>query len=102
MYRHEIDEQKRTLKLWVRWKKGNKLLRCSNCSRVCKTLEEVREREVQDLPWRKHQTTVVVEYYRVRCPKCGVRVELLDRSRDPVLSTYAALEAAAPGLWTSR
>ena len=79
MYRHEIDEQKRTLKLWVRRKKGNKLLRCSNCSGLCKTIEEVRDREVQDLPWRKYQTTVVVEYYRVRCPKCGVRVELLDQ-----------------------
>ena len=31
--------------------------------------------EVQDLPWRKYQTTVVVEYYRVRCPKCGLKVE---------------------------
>jgi len=50
VYRHEIDEQKRTLKLWVRRKKGNKLLRCSNCRGLCKTLEEVREREVQDLP----------------------------------------------------
>lgn len=79
MYRHEIDEQKRTLKLWVRRKKGNKLLRCSNCSGLCKTIEEVRDREVQDLPWRKYQPTVVVEYYRVRCPKCGVRVELLDQ-----------------------
>jgi transposase len=79
VYRHEIDEQKRTLKLWVRRKKGNKLLRCSNCSGLCKTIEEVRDREVQDLPWRKYQTTVVVEYYRVRCPKCGVRVELLDQ-----------------------
>ena len=79
MYRHEIDEQKRTLKLWVRRKKGNKLLRCSNCSGLCKTIEEPARREVQDLPWRKYQTTVVVEYYRVRCPKCGVRVELLDQ-----------------------
>jgi len=79
VYRHEIDEQKRTLKLWVRRKKGNKLLRCSNCGGVCKTVEEVREREVQDLPWRKYQTTVVVEYCRVRCPKCGVRVEQLDQ-----------------------
>ena len=65
--------------MWVRRKKGNKLLRCSNCGGICKTVEEVREREVQDLPWRKYQTTVVVEYYRVRCPKCGVRVELLDQ-----------------------
>ena len=28
---------------------------------------------------QKYETTVVVEYYRVRCPKCGVRVELLDQ-----------------------
>jgi len=33
------------------------------------------EREVRDLPWRKYQTTVIVELYRVRCPQCGVRVE---------------------------
>jgi transposase len=79
VYRHEIDEQKRTLKLWVRRKKGNELLRCSNCGGFCKTVEEVREREVRDLPWRKYQTTVMVEYFRVRCPKCGVRVELLDQ-----------------------
>ena len=79
MYRHEIDEQKGTLKLWVRRKKGNKLLRCSNCGGLCKTVEEVRDREVQDLPWRKYQTTVVVEYFRVGCPQCGVRVELLDQ-----------------------
>jgi transposase len=30
---------------------------------------------VRDLPWRKYQTTVVVEFYRVRCPKCGIKVE---------------------------
>jgi transposase len=30
---------------------------------------------VRDLPWRKYQTIVVVEFYRVRCPKCGLKVE---------------------------
>jgi hypothetical protein len=29
-------------------------------------IAEVREREVRDLPWRKYQTTVIVEYYRIR------------------------------------
>jgi transposase len=33
------------------------------------------EREVRDLPWRKYQTTVIIELYRVRCPECGVKVE---------------------------
>jgi hypothetical protein len=27
------------------------------------------------LPWRKYQTIVAVEFYRVRCPKCGLKVE---------------------------
>lgn len=27
--------------------------------------------------WRKYQTTVVVEFYRVRCPKCGLKVEVV-------------------------
>ena len=30
---------------------------------------------MRDLPWRKYQTFVVVEFYRVRCPKCGLKVE---------------------------
>jgi len=75
VYRHEIDEQKRTLKLWVRRKRGNLVLLCSGCGGRCSKVEEVRQREVRDLPWRKYRTTVVVEYYRVRCPKCGLKVE---------------------------
>jgi transposase len=27
------------------------------------------------LPWRKYQTVVMVEFYRVRCPVCGLKVE---------------------------
>jgi transposase len=30
---------------------------------------------VRDLPWRKYQAAVFVEYYRIRCPKCGLKVE---------------------------
>ena len=36
-------------------------------------VEEVRQREVRDLGWRKYQTIVVVEFYRVRCPRCGLK-----------------------------
>ena len=75
VYRHEIDEKARTLKLWVRRKRGNKVLICSGCGGRCRKIEENRQREVRDLPWRKYRTTVVVEFYRVRCPKCGLKVE---------------------------
>lgn len=75
VYRHEIDEKTRTLKLWVRRKRGNKVLICSGCGGRCSKIEEIRQREVRDLPWRKYQTIVVVEFYRVRCPKCGLKVE---------------------------
>jgi len=75
VYRHEIDEKTRTLKLWVRRKRGNKALTCSGCGGRCTKMAEIRQREVRDLPWRKYQTIVVVEFYRVHCPKCGLKVE---------------------------
>jgi transposase len=79
VYRHEIDEKTRTLKLWVRRKRGNKVMTCSGCGRRCTKIEEVRQREVRDLPWRKYRTTVVVEFYRVRCPTCGLKVETVSQ-----------------------
>ena len=75
MYRHEIEETGRVLRLWVRRKSGNRVLICSGCGGRAHKIEEVREREVRDLPWRKYQAIVQVEYYRVRCPKCGLKVE---------------------------
>ena len=54
MYRHEIDEKTQTLKLWVRRKRGNKVLLCSGCGGRCSKIEEIRQREVRDLPWRKY------------------------------------------------
>ena len=75
VYRHEIEETGRVLRLWVRRKGGNRVLICSGCGGRAHKIEEVREREVRDLPWRKYQAIVQVEYYRVRCPKCGLKVE---------------------------
>jgi len=75
VYRHEIDEATRTLKLWVRRKRGNRVLICSGCGGRAPRVEEVRERTVRDLPWRRYQAIVVVEFCRVRCRKCGLRVE---------------------------
>jgi len=75
VWKHEIDEEKRSLRLWVRRKRGNRVLICAGCRERVKEIAEIREREVRDLPWRKYQTTVIVEYYRVKCPRCGLKVE---------------------------
>jgi transposase len=75
VWQHEIDEEKRTLRLWVRRKRGNRVLICSGCRERVKEIADIREREVRDLPWRRYQTTVIVEYYRVKCPHCGLKVE---------------------------
>ncbi len=75
VYRHEIEEQKKTLKLWVRRKRGNRKLVCSGCGRKLTDAYDSYEREVRDLPSFEFRTTVVVELYRVRCPDCGVKTE---------------------------
>jgi transposase len=51
------------------------VLVCSGCGGRAPKIEEVRERTVRDLPWRKYQAIVVVEFYRVRCRQCGLKVE---------------------------
>ena len=75
VYRHEISEQAKTLKLWVRRKRGNRKLECSGCGRKLSEVYDSYEREVRDLPWSEYRTTVVIELYRVRCPDCGVKTE---------------------------
>jgi transposase len=75
VYRHEIDEEAKTLKLWVRRKRGHQKLVCSGCGRALETAHDTNEREVRDLPCMEFRTTVVVEVYRVCCPDCGIKVE---------------------------
>jgi transposase len=75
VYRHEINERAKTLKLWIRRKRGNKKLVCSGCGGKLDDAHEVSEREVRDLPCMEFRTTVVVEVYRVCCPDCGVKME---------------------------
>jgi hypothetical protein len=74
VYQHEIDEQAKTLRLWVRRKRGNRKLVCSGCGRKLETAYDVKEREVRDLPCMEFRTTVMVEIYRVCCPDCGLKV----------------------------
>ena len=75
MYRQEIDEKNKALKLWVRRKRGNRKLECSGCGRKFAEACDVSEREVRDLPWSAFRTTVFIEVFRVKCPDCGVKVE---------------------------
>ena len=75
VFRHEIDETAKTLRLWVRRKRGNRKLICSGCGRKFSDAHDYYQREVRDLPWRKYRTTVIIELNRVCCPECGVRIE---------------------------
>src|ERR1035441_7796951 len=75
LVRSEIDEHGKTLKLWVRRKRGNRKLVCSGCGRKLTEACDIYQREVRDLPWSEYRATVVIELYRVRCPDCGVKTE---------------------------
>jgi transposase len=75
VYQSEIDEKGKSLRLWVRRKRGNRKLICSGCGRKFTDAHDCREREVRDLPWGEYRTTVIIEVYRVCCPNCGVKVE---------------------------
>jgi transposase len=79
VFQHEIDEKAKTLKLWVRRKRGNRRLIGSACGRRIAGPADVTEREVRDLPWGEFRTTVVIELYRVRCPDCGLKIEKVDQ-----------------------
>ena len=58
VYQHEINEAAKTLKLWVRRKRGNRKLICSGCGRKLAEAYDSYEREVRDLPCLEFRTTV--------------------------------------------
>jgi len=45
VYRNEINERAKTLRLWVRRKRGNRILRCPVCGRRVRDIHDVYERE---------------------------------------------------------
>jgi len=59
VYQQEIDEKAKTVKLWVRRKRGNRRLICSSCGRRIDEPADTTEREVRDLPCFEYRTTVV-------------------------------------------
>ena len=114
VYRSEINEEQKTLRLWVRRKRGNRKLECSGCGRKVQGIAEVYEREVRDLPWSEYRTTVVIELYRVRCPECGIKAEKVPLlpSKAPFSQRFeeavgqacesAALRPRGPAAWSGR
>jgi transposase len=78
VWRHEIDEPAKKLKLWVRRKRDSVPV-CSGCGRPVETLHETCEREVRDLPVFEFRATVIIELYRVRCPDCGPKMERVEQ-----------------------
>src|ERR1700686_189173 len=70
-----MNEKAKTLKLWVRRRRGNRVLRCPSGGGRVEDTHEVYERGVRDLPCFEFQTTVIIELYRIRCPDCGVKAE---------------------------
>jgi transposase len=84
VYQHEINEKAKTLKLWIRRKRGNRRLECSGCRRKFTQIYDTGERAVRDLPWSGFTATVFVEVYRVQCPDCGVK-----REKVPLLPSKA-------------
>ena len=75
VYRSDINEAAKTLRLWVRRRRGHRKLVCSGCGKRVSEIVASYEREVRDLPWSEYRATVVVELYRVRCPDCGIKAE---------------------------
>src|SRR5260370_41398260 len=93
----EIDEQGKKLKLWVRRKKAGLKVICSRCGQhvPATRIHEVCEREVRDLPCFEYTTTVVVETYRVKCPRRGIRAERV--AQLPSKATYSTSFEEAVG-----
>jgi hypothetical protein len=81
VYRHELDEEAKTLKLWVGRKPVHRGFECRGCGRHLHQVHDVREREIRDLPWSVCRATVVVEVHRLQCPECGVLVERIERGQ---------------------
>src|SRR5260370_38479927 len=72
VYRSEINEEAKTVRLRVRRKRGNRKLEGSGCGRRIHEIDEACEREVRDLPCFEYRTTVAIDLYRLRCPRRGI------------------------------
>ncbi len=66
------------VKIWITLKPTEGIRRvCSGCHRRVKTVHEVSDRIVRDLPILGDQTFLRVGRVRVLCPQCGPKLELV-------------------------
>lgn len=67
---------------------------CSVCRQKA-SAQRGKERRVRDLLFHGYKTSVVVEYYEVKCQRCGVRVEHVPFVRPYARATRRLEEAVA-------
>jgi len=79
VYRYEVDEAAKTLKIWVRKKPVHRGFECSGCGLRVHAVVATWEREVADLDCFEFRTTVVVEVHRLNCAECGPKVEKIEQ-----------------------
>lgn len=79
VYRYELDEASKRLKLWVRKKPVHRGFECSGCGRKVQAVIATWEREVADLDCFEFRTTVVLDVHRLDCVACGPKVERVEQ-----------------------
>lgn len=77
VWRWELDEEASILQLWIRQAGRNPSYTCSGCGIECRSVHDARERAVRDLPWGTWTVSLVLDVHRVKCRRCGVKVESL-------------------------
>jgi len=85
VYRHECDEVRQTLSLWLRETTNTPYYCCRGCGISSRAARGCTERRVRDLRWGPWQVWLVVEVQHLVCPRCGRR-----RERLPFLAEQAA------------
>jgi len=95
VYRTLFDEESSTVTLWVRREGKRSVYTCSGCGIGREDSHDWRERRVRDLPWGTWKVHLMVEVHRVRCRRCGVKVERLDFLEGKHPYTRRFIEAVA-------
>jgi transposase len=87
--RRRPEEDGKPLAIWVELiRRGDVAMKCSGCGVVCDRYHDWEERWVRDLPILGVPTHLLVQRFRVACPTCGPKVEVL-----PWLAKYARVTA---------
>ena len=79
VYRYELDEASKRLRLWVRKKPVHRGFECSGCGRKVHAVIATWERKVADLDCFDFRSTVVLDVHRLDCVACGPKVERIEQ-----------------------